>query len=243
MKKLIILLAIFTTFATTAQSVGINADGSAANSSAILDVSSTTKGFLPPRMTYVQREAITSPAIGLMIYCTDCGNGEPQFYNGTAWVNMIGGTALSSSSSLLSSFTSSAGGGCSWALYETGYLETILGLKNDYYGASLLELSANLTNGQTSSVSYTAANTANFASQVLYLSNLNYQYVSVQIGGGGTGFNQTSTDPNWGTSFGPLQGKTITEIKLVPISVSITNATSGNCDPYSYNLRWEFYGY
>ncbi|CAN1534205.1 hypothetical protein MCEGE10_01505 [Flavobacteriaceae bacterium] len=44
MKKLIILLAIFTTFATTAQSVGINADGSAANASAMLDVSSTTKG-------------------------------------------------------------------------------------------------------------------------------------------------------------------------------------------------------
>ena len=246
MKKILILLAIFTSIVATAQSVGINADGSSANASAMLDVSSTTKGFLPPRMTYAQRETITSPAIGLMIYCTNCGpgTGEPQFYNGSAWVNMIGGTALSISSSLLSSFTRSSGeGNCSWALYETGYLETILGLKNDYYGASLLELSATLTNGQTSSVSYTAANTANFASQVLYLSNLNYQYVSVQIGGGAIGFNQTSTNPNWGTSFGPLQGKTITEIKLVPVSVSITNATSGNCDPYSYNLRWEFYGY
>ena len=50
MKKLLILLAIFTTFATTAQSVGINADGSAANASAMLDVSSTAKGFLPSRI-------------------------------------------------------------------------------------------------------------------------------------------------------------------------------------------------
>ena len=124
-------------------------------------------------------------------------------------------------------------------------MPTTLSLKNDYYGASLLELSANLTNGQTTNVSFTAANTANFASQVLYLSNLNYQMVNVQIGGSGTGFDKNSTDPypNWATSFGPLQGKTITEIKLVPVSVSITNATSGNCDPYSYNLRWEFYGY
>ena len=94
MKKLIILLAIFTTVATTAQSVGINADGSAANATAMLDVSSTTKGFLPPRMTGAQRATITSPAQGLMIYCTDCGTyGETQVYNGSSWVNMIGGTA------------------------------------------------------------------------------------------------------------------------------------------------------
>jgi uncharacterized protein (TIGR02145 family) len=94
MKKLIILLAIFTTVAATAQSVGINADGSAANASAMLDVSSTTKGFLPPRMTEAQRIAITTPAQGLMIYCTDCGSsGEPQYYDGTQWKNLIGGTA------------------------------------------------------------------------------------------------------------------------------------------------------
>jgi uncharacterized protein (TIGR02145 family) len=94
MKKLFILLAIFTTFATTAQSVGINADGSSANASAMLDVSSTTKGFLPPRMTGAQRATITSPAQGLMIYCTDCGSsGEPQYYDGTQWKKLIDGTA------------------------------------------------------------------------------------------------------------------------------------------------------
>ena len=46
MKKLLILLAIFTSIAATAQSVGINADGSVANTTAILDVSSTTKGLV-----------------------------------------------------------------------------------------------------------------------------------------------------------------------------------------------------
>ena len=99
MKKIIVLLAIFTTFATMAQSVGINADGSAANPSAMLDVSSTTKGFLPPRMSEAQRATITSPAQGLMIYCTDCGSsGEPQYYDGTQWKNLIGGTATSAQS-------------------------------------------------------------------------------------------------------------------------------------------------
>jgi hypothetical protein len=63
--------------------------------SAALDVSSTTKGLLPPRMTEAQRSAIASPDTGLLVYCTDCGTngGEPQFYNGIAWVNMMGTTA------------------------------------------------------------------------------------------------------------------------------------------------------
>jgi uncharacterized protein (TIGR02145 family) len=95
MKKLIILLAIFTTVASMAQSVGINADGSAANASAMLDVSSTTKGFLPPRMTEAERNILsTTAASGLLIWCTNCGTaGELQAYNGTAWTNLIGNTA------------------------------------------------------------------------------------------------------------------------------------------------------
>jgi hypothetical protein len=45
-------------------------------------------------MTEAQRDVIDTPAVGLIIYCTDSGaNGEPQFYNGVAWVNMVGGTA------------------------------------------------------------------------------------------------------------------------------------------------------
>jgi hypothetical protein len=42
------------------------------NPSAVLEVESTSKGLLPPRMTQTQRDAITSPANGLIIYCTDC---------------------------------------------------------------------------------------------------------------------------------------------------------------------------
>jgi uncharacterized protein (TIGR02145 family) len=64
------------------------------NPSAALDVTSTTSGLLPPRMTEAQRNAISTPAAGLIVYCTDCGaNGELQLFNGTSWVNMVGGTA------------------------------------------------------------------------------------------------------------------------------------------------------
>lgn len=55
---------------------------------ALLEMNSTTQGFLPPRMTTTQRDAIASPAEGLMIYNTTAH--EPQFWNGTAWMGMSG---------------------------------------------------------------------------------------------------------------------------------------------------------
>lgn len=58
------------------------------NSSAALDVTSTTQGFLPPRMTLAQRDAIATPAEGLMISCSDCSTkGLHQYING-AWQAM-----------------------------------------------------------------------------------------------------------------------------------------------------------
>ena len=51
--------------------------------SAKLELSSTTQGFLPPRLTDTQRDAVTSPATGLIIYNTT--SGTINFYNGTAW--------------------------------------------------------------------------------------------------------------------------------------------------------------
>jgi uncharacterized protein (TIGR02145 family) len=64
-----------------AQSVGIGT--STPQASAQLDVSSTTKGLLPPRMTSVQRDAIPSPVAGLQIWCIDCK--QLQVYDGSVW--------------------------------------------------------------------------------------------------------------------------------------------------------------
>jgi len=67
---------------------------SAASASAVLEASSTTQGFLPPRMSYYRRTQIASPIAGLTIWCSNCGAyGEMQVFNGTSWTNMIGGTA------------------------------------------------------------------------------------------------------------------------------------------------------
>jgi hypothetical protein len=53
--------------------------------SAIFAIGSTTRGFLPPRMTTTQKNAISSPASGLMVYDTTLN--QMSYYNGTSWVN------------------------------------------------------------------------------------------------------------------------------------------------------------
>jgi hypothetical protein len=57
-----------------------------ANTSAILQADSTTRGFLPPRMTTTQKNAIASPATGLMVYDTTLN--RPCFYDGTTWITL-----------------------------------------------------------------------------------------------------------------------------------------------------------
>ena len=89
----IMLFFVGSTFAQNG-SVGINNNGSSPNSKAMLDVSSTTKGFLPPRMTYSQKTAIASPPAGLMVWCSNCGpSGELQVYNGSIWTSLTAGAA------------------------------------------------------------------------------------------------------------------------------------------------------
>jgi hypothetical protein len=58
------------------------------DASAILDLSATTKGFLPPRMTESERLAIASPTIGLMVYQTDEPDGV-YVYKAAGWIQMI----------------------------------------------------------------------------------------------------------------------------------------------------------
>jgi rRNA-processing protein FCF1 len=88
------IIASLTTGAITNSGKLIVGASSAASASAILEVSSTTQGFLPPRMNYYQRTQIASPIAGLTIWCSNCGaSGEMQVFNGGAWTNMIGGAA------------------------------------------------------------------------------------------------------------------------------------------------------
>jgi len=78
---LTLLLTVLLTTATYAQ-VGVGT--TTPDASSALDIASTTKGLLIPRMTETQRDAISSPATGLMVYQTTTPNGF-YFYDGTEW--------------------------------------------------------------------------------------------------------------------------------------------------------------
>jgi hypothetical protein len=67
-------------FSGFSQNVGINISGTEPDISAMLDISSTTKGLLAPRMSEAQKNAIVSPASGLLIFQTD-GTQTGFYYN------------------------------------------------------------------------------------------------------------------------------------------------------------------
>lgn len=94
MKKILLLLALVASVISQAQ-VAVGTSTATMNASAQLEVTSNTKGFLPPRMTQAQRNDIITPAQGLIVYCTNCGPvGEAQVFNGNAWTNICGSPAL-----------------------------------------------------------------------------------------------------------------------------------------------------
>ncbi len=87
--KTILLILALLAFHPAFSQVTVNDDGSSPNSSAMLEVKSTSKGFLPPRMTTVQRDGISSPAAGLVIYNTDYKG--LNLFDGTKWTSLSGG--------------------------------------------------------------------------------------------------------------------------------------------------------
>lgn len=70
--------------------VSVSSNNTPPDGSAMLDVQSTSKGLLPPRMTVSQRTQIGSPTAGLLVYQTDATSGY-YFYNGTGWI-LLGGS-------------------------------------------------------------------------------------------------------------------------------------------------------
>ncbi len=85
MRNLFILLILSLGIHLSAQ-VAINTDGTSPAGSAMLDVKSTTKGLLAPRMTSAQRLAIPSPVAGLLVF--DNSTGTYWYYNGSIWNNL-----------------------------------------------------------------------------------------------------------------------------------------------------------
>ena len=85
--KTIFITGLLTTLFTMTAQVGIGT--TSPDNSAALEVQSTTKGLLPPRVTYSQMNAITDPAEGLMIYCTDCATKGLYVFNASIWQSIF----------------------------------------------------------------------------------------------------------------------------------------------------------
>ncbi len=77
--KLLMLCCIATFYGSAQVGIGTNTP----DSSAILHLESTSKGFLPSRMTIAQRDSIVNPANGLMVYITD--SNDFSFYKDSSW--------------------------------------------------------------------------------------------------------------------------------------------------------------
>jgi hypothetical protein len=92
-KVILILMLWFVFFKSNAQTILGNSNPMP---TAALEMQSNSKGFLVPRMSYAQMQAIVSPATGLQIWCTNCGInfGAMEYYNGTNWI-AFDGTSVS----------------------------------------------------------------------------------------------------------------------------------------------------
>lgn len=115
MKKLFVFAFALTTIYGNAQ-VGIGTNNP--HASAQLEVNSTTKGALMPRMTEAQRAAIATPASGLLVYQTD-GRAGFYYYTGGSWTLLQSGATRSTPAGTIVAFTGTtvpAG----WALCSGG---------------------------------------------------------------------------------------------------------------------------
>lgn len=78
---------------TFSQSVSINSTGNISDTSAILDITSVSKGILVPRMTAIQRLAIFTPAEGLLVYQADQTKGFYYYNTISGWTFLAAATA------------------------------------------------------------------------------------------------------------------------------------------------------
>lgn len=87
--KLLTAFLFFTTIFSSqniiAQSLAVNTTGAVADNSAILDITSTAKGMLIPRMTKAEN-GIVAPATGLLVYQSGPDSTGFHYFNGTLWV-------------------------------------------------------------------------------------------------------------------------------------------------------------
>lgn len=164
--KVYSLICLVITVLNGRSQVAINTTGAVGDNSALLDIQSTSNGILIPRMTTAQRDAISLPETGLMVYVTD---GNPGFYyfTGTTW----SGSFNHSKSKLIFSIPLSRTS-IGIAANTSSYTLTIPSYLNGYYTESISFGGRFNTSGITIDChSYLSSNGNTIGSRTLLCSN------------------------------------------------------------------------
>jgi len=144
MKKafLLILAAHTLCIAALSQSIAINNSGALPDASAILDIQSTTKGMLVPRLTSAQRNAIAAPSTGLLVF--DATTESFWFKSAINWVELV-----DTSNNVLKKSGNN--------IYTTGNTHVGIGTSSPLYDLHISQTNANigLTDEATGKVSAT----------------------------------------------------------------------------------------
>lgn len=105
MKKILLALFIAASSASFAQvKISVSTPNPTPDASAMLEIESTTKGLLLPRITTAERDAISAPASGLVIFNTTTGCME--YYKGTQWAGQCSGSSARPSGSGITNLVS-----------------------------------------------------------------------------------------------------------------------------------------
>ncbi len=241
--KAIFAVLLFLATLTIQAQIGIGTTTPAASSK--LDITSTTSGFLAPRMTTSQKNAISSPATGLMVYQTDSTAGF-YYYDGTSWnllalstsgvpySGAIGAVNLGAYDLTVNGLTVGHGGGglsSNTAIgYEALFTNTI-GDENTAYGYQALYSNTtgwqNIANGSSALYSNTTGSKNNATGYQALYSNTTGNY-NIANGWGALSSNTTG---NINTSIGHLAGSLITtgsNNTAIGFDAQVPTATASN---------------
>lgn len=188
MKKIFLMHIVFLyamALQAGGQSFSINTDGSVADASAMLDVKSTVKGLLIPRMSSAQRTAIGLPATGLQVYDTD--QNQFYFYNGSVW------TTIPTGANANNYWTLSAGN-----IYNNTGTNVGVGLTNP---ADKLEVNGNIRLSGSRIVLASPSTTGSANSITIRAGD---PYIPVGGSGGTVNILATNNMPSGGSGYGNL---------------------------------------
>ena len=201
-----LLLVSGIVFAQVKQKIGGNS--TKISSSAILELESTTRGFLLPRMTYAQRAAIVAPVPGLQIWCIDCGtSGEMQLYDGGIWLSAsvyVPPVVTTNAVTSIAASTATAGG----AITSNGSTITSRGVCYTSSGAIPTVDDSKTTEAGT---------TGSFASALSGLADAKFYYLRAYATVGSS------------TTYGNLVSFTTQSVAVATTAISsVTNATASS---------------